>query len=471
MGKERKRRVLILTVTAGNGHNACARAMAEELERAGTEVKIIDYLKAWADRRTVWMVDRGYSLSVAHALRIYNRSYRWLKRRPPEERFRRKFAQKIALEGAEGLLREVYAFCPDVIYCTHFYPATALTDLRLLVPIPAKCYVTLLDYSFNPFWECCIGVDHLNLPTSDLTEEALRLGYRRGQLLYSGIPVAAKFAPADRRAARREPGLDGNAFTVMVMFGGGQWSGGYTIFRQVVRAVQDAPVPVQIVMLNGRNEADRRRIARESAQGKFGGVRVHSVGFTDRVELYMAASDAIVTKLGGTGATECINRGLPIIAAAKLLPRQEADNAVYLREKGAALLYRNERELREQLTALLTDESLRGRMLTAQRAMAGGGVRELAAHIMAQPFAGYGEEPDFLHLRERIAAAMKRALREETAKARSLKNAGGALNSFNRLYGKLMRSAPPRLRRSRAHAVFLRCGADGRHLSCIPDTS
>lgn len=421
MGKERKRRVLILTVTAGNGHNACARAMAEELERAGTEVKIIDYLKVWASRRTVWTVDKGYGLAVAHALPLYNLSYRRLKRRPPEERFQRKFAQKIALEGAEGLLREVYAFRPDVIYCTHFYPAAALTDLRLILPVPPKVYITAFDFTMCPFWEGCIGVDYINLPSVDLEGEALHLGYRRGQLLFSGIPVAAKFsAAADRCAARRELGLDGNAFTVMVMFGG---------------------------------------------------VRVHSVGFTDRVELYMAASDAIVTKLGGTGATECINRGLPIIAAAKLLPRQEADNAVYLREKGAALLYRNERELREQLTALLTDESLRGRMLTAQRAMAGGGVRELAAHIMAQPFAGYGEEPDFLHLRERIAAAMKRALREETAKARSLKNAGGALNSFNRLYGKLMRSAPPQTRRSRAHAVFLRCGADGRHLSCIPDTS
>ncbi len=420
MGKERKRRVLILTVTAGNGHNACARAMAEELERAGTEVKIIDYLKVWASRRTVWTVDKGYGLAVAHALPLYNLSYRRLKRRPPEERFQRKFAQKIALEGAEGLLREVYAFCPDVIYCTHFYPATALTDLRLLVPIPAKCYVTLLDYSFNPFWECCIGVDHLNLPTSDLTEKALRLGYRRGQLLFGGIPVAAKFsAAADRCAARRELGLDGNAFTVMVMFGGGQWSGGYTIFRQVVRAVQDAPVPVQIVMLNGRNEADRRRIARESAQGKFGSVRVHSVGFTDRVELYMAASDAIVTKMGGISATECINVGLPIVAAAKLLPQQEADNAVYLREKGAALLYTNERELRERLTALLTDEALRGRMLAAQRSLAGGGVRELAAHILAQPFAGYGEQPDFSRLRERVETAMKQALRGELAAKRN----------------------------------------------------
>lgn len=419
MQEMRKKRVLILTVTAGNGHNACARAMAEELEHAGAEVKIIDYLKAWANRRTVWTVDRGYSLSVAHALRLYNLSYRRLKRRPPEERFRRKFAQKVALTGVEGLLREVYAFRPDVVYCTHFYPATALTDLRLCLPIPPKVYISTFDFTVCPFWEGCIGVDYVNLPSADFTEEFLRLGFRRGQLLYCGIPVAAKFsAAADGTAARRELGLDGSAFTVMVMFGGGQWSGGYTIFRQVVRAVQDAPVPVQVVMLNGRNEADRRRIERENAQGKFGNVRVHSVGFTDRVERYMAASDAIVTKLGGTSATECIDRGLPIVAAAKLLPQQEADNAAYLRGKGAALLYRNERELREQLTALLTDEALRGRMLAAQRALAGGGVRELAAHILAQPFAEYGAEPDVSRLRERVEAAMKRALREELAAKR-----------------------------------------------------
>lgn len=188
MGKERKRRVLILTVTAGNGHNACARAMAEELERAGTEVKIIDYLKVWASRRTVWTVDKGYGLAVAHALPLYNLSYRRLKRRPPEERFQRKFAQKIALEGAEGLLREVYAFRPDVIYCTHFYPATALTDLRLILPVPPKVYITAFDFTMCPFWEGCIGVDYINLPSVDLEGKALRLGYRRGQLLYSGIP-------------------------------------------------------------------------------------------------------------------------------------------------------------------------------------------------------------------------------------------------------------------------------------------
>lgn len=417
MSAPRKKRILILTVTAGNAHNACAKAMAEELERAGAEVRVIDYLKAWSTRCTVWTVDKGYSFSVAHALRIYNRTYRRLKRTPPEMRFRRKFVQRVALSGIRKLAEGLYSFAPDAVYCTHFYPAAALTDLRLVLPVPAKCFVTLLDYTFTPYWEYCIGVDYINLPSRDLTGECLRLGYREEQLLYCGIPVAEKFAGrCDKPAARRKFGLDEGVFTVMVMFGGGQWSGGYKVFRQVLQAVRGASVPVQIVVLNGRNEADRRRIEEESLQGKFGAVRVHSVGFTDEVEQYMAASDVIVTKMGGASSAECINRGLPIVAAAKLLPQQEAENAAYLQRKGAALLYGSERALRERLLALMRDEELRTRMAEAGRALAGGGVRELAAHILMQPFAVYpAEDPPFGWLQKRLKVAMKRALHRELA--------------------------------------------------------
>ena len=41
------KKVLILTVTAGNGHNACAKGMKRKLESTGDcEVKIIDVLKS-----------------------------------------------------------------------------------------------------------------------------------------------------------------------------------------------------------------------------------------------------------------------------------------------------------------------------------------------------------------------------------------------------------------------------------------
>lgn len=414
MSAERKKRVLILTVTSGNGHNACAKAMEQQLAAAGAEVKVIDYLKAWSRPYTVWTVDKGYSLSVAYALRTYNYSFRRLKRRPPERRFAPGFAQRVSRFGALSLLREIRSFRPDAIYCTHFYPAIAITDLRLCCEIPAKVYSSGFDFTMCPFWEGCIGVDYVNLPSEDFAEECLRLGFRREQFLFYGIPVHAKFlAESDKASARRALGLKENTFTVMIMFGGGQWSGGYKIFRQVLRAVQGVAAPVQVIMLNGRNEEDRKRIERECARGVYGDTKVVSVGFTDKVDLYMSAADAIVTKLGGTGATECINKLLPIVAATKLLPQQEAENAVYLRQRGAALTYETEEELRARLQRLMTDPVFYESVRDAQRALRKGGVIRLAEHILSCPEAVYAErEPDYKQVKRRLAAAVREAARD-----------------------------------------------------------
>ena len=265
---ERKKRILILTVTAGNGHNACAKAMQAELEAAGAEVRTVDFLKEWSDDLTVWTVDKGYNIAAAYFLYVYNASFRRLKQRPPEKRYMLGLAQKISLSGAEGLLREVYSYRPDVIYCTHLYPAIAITDMRLLTTIPAKVYITTFDYTLSPFWESCIGVDYLNLPSEDFAEECRRLGYRDEQFLYCGIPVASKFlAPMDKAKARTQLGMRA-MFTVMVMFGGGQWSGGQKIFKSVVRALEG--VPAQIVMINGRNE---RESAPSTARSPRGNIR------------------------------------------------------------------------------------------------------------------------------------------------------------------------------------------------------
>ena len=59
------KRILILTVTAGNGHNACAKAMKEKLESEydDVEVKIIDLLKTYSSAIKIWVADKGYSIA------------------------------------------------------------------------------------------------------------------------------------------------------------------------------------------------------------------------------------------------------------------------------------------------------------------------------------------------------------------------------------------------------------------------
>lgn len=59
------KKVLILTVTAGNGHNSAANAMKNKLQETGeVEVKIVDIIKEYTPALNSWTVDKGYNIAV-----------------------------------------------------------------------------------------------------------------------------------------------------------------------------------------------------------------------------------------------------------------------------------------------------------------------------------------------------------------------------------------------------------------------
>ena len=409
------KKVLILTVTSGNGHNSCAQTLASILTAKGAEVKIIDYLKAFSTKRIAWLTDKGYNITAAHFLKIYNAQYRKMERRKLQLRFKKCYMQNVALSGILPLFDEIYAFRPDVIYCTNIYPAMALTDLRMAAAIPPKVYVSVLDYSVNMGYESCIGVDYINLPLADLSDECLRLGYRKEQILHFGIPIRPQFyVPKEKKEARNGLGMAQDLFTVMVMFGGGQWNGGYKLLRQVIRALRG--VPAQIVMINGHNKREKEKIDKKLKQGAFKEHKIVNVGFTNEVEQYMSASDVVVSKLGGLSTTECISRLLPIVAAEKLLVANEVENADYLCKHGAALTYRNKKELEACLTKLRENANLYESMRTAQAALRNNGTEDLAAHILSQPYAEYpSAAPCTANLRKEILKEMKKIRKKEQA--------------------------------------------------------
>ena len=199
------KKVLILTVTAGNGHNACARGMKNKLEEmAGeeVEVKVVDLLKAFSTKSDVWFADRGYTLAVSKCLPLYHLFYNYFKRKNPQKRWVGN-TQATALSTVGGLLKELLSFKPDVVFCTHFYPAIAITDLRLVYDLPCKVVVTNLDYVNSPFWESAIGVDYFVIPNEDFIEESIEEGFKRAQLLPFGLPVDGRTLEKwDRSEAR-----------------------------------------------------------------------------------------------------------------------------------------------------------------------------------------------------------------------------------------------------------------------------
>lgn len=353
------KKILILSVTAGNGHNACAKGMKRKLEElAGeeVEVKIIDTLKTFSTPSEVWYADKGYNLAVSKFLPIYHMFYNHFKKLDPDKRWTGS-TQKTALSCAGGLLKELLCFQPDVVYCTHFYPAIAMTDLKLVYDLPCKVVVSNLDYVNSPFWESAIGVDYFIVPNEDFVEESMEEGFKYEQLLPLGLPVDGRTLEKwDRKEARAKLGLKDNVFTVMVMFGGGCWKGGRKIFDNIIKSLKGKEA--QVIMINGKNEIDYKRIEKMTFPKN---IKVVNVGFTSEVPLYMASADVIVNKFGGTSVTEMINVGRPMLITEKI-PTQELYNLKYMKAKGVALSFKNKKELSKNLNLLYDNPKMRQEM-------------------------------------------------------------------------------------------------------------
>lgn len=411
------KKILILTVTAGNGHNACARTMKSKLESLGdVEVKLVDLLKTYSSALNVWVSDRGYALTVEKLLPIYDAFYDKYKSFDPSRRYSVP-SQSTVLSVTEGLMREILDFRPDVVYCTHFYCSMALTDLKLAYDLPCKTIASALDYVNSPFWESGIGVDYFAIPGDDFTEEFMREGYRSEQLMPIGIPVDDRTLDVTQKIdARRELGLGEDMFTVTVIFGGGLWGGGVKILKELIAALHGRRA--QIIMINGKNEKGYRK----TQKLRTGGLKVLNVGFTDNVPLYLSASDVAISKCGGTGATEIINKCVPMIVSEKIAA-QEKYNLVYLKEKGVALSFKNGRQLRERILFLADDPAALEDMSEKMRAMRKPAADDLAKFMLSLPDADYSELAGAVaieNVKKTVKSALKRA--DKTEKKNRRKN-------------------------------------------------
>ena len=383
------KKILILTVTAGNGHNSCAKSMKRALEskQEDVEVKIVDLLKSYSNKSRVWISDSGYNISVSKLLPVYNHFYYACRKKDPAKRYRCS-AMAVAKTVVNGLLNELLEYQPDAVFCTHFYCAAALTALKLVYDLPCKTIVTALDYVNSPFWEACIGVDYFNIPNEDFIDEFISEGFKKEQLLTFGLPVDERtLQTTEKMEAREKLNLDKDTFTIMVMFGGGHWNGGFKIFEDLIEALEERNEKTQVIMINGRNKVGFDKIEKMTFKDN---IKVINVGFTDQIPLYLSASDMILNKCGGPSSTEILNQGLPMLVTEKL-PGQEVCNLLYLKEKGVALSFKNKKQLKENLYKIINDENYRQDMSNKALALKTPGMSTLAEFILKQENADYSK--------------------------------------------------------------------------------
>jgi processive 1,2-diacylglycerol beta-glucosyltransferase len=168
----------------------------------------------------------------------------------------------------------------------------------------------------------------------------------------TGVPIDPRFAAEMPKAeARKALGLDPDPSRLTILLVGGGF--GWGPMEGMFDVILDLPTTVQVLAITGRNERLRAELNR-LAHGKESRVKVH--GFTDQIDLFMAASDVLVGKSGGLTTSESMARGLPMVVY-RPIPGQEERNCDFLLEQGAAVRAHDLDELHYRLGHFVSDSA------------------------------------------------------------------------------------------------------------------
>ncbi|STQ90449.1 MGDG synthase family glycosyltransferase [Iodobacter fluviatilis] len=323
------KKILLLSVSAGAGHVRAAEAIRAyaHLGDAPLEVVHLDVMQyVTAGFRKLYT--DFYIKLVNNAPALWGYLYNFTNDAQADSSIE-KLRKKLERMNARALLKEIAAFNPDAIICTHFLPAEILSRLLSKGVVDCPVWVQVTDFDLHRMWvhEGMAGYFAAN------EEVAFRMqaqGIAAEKISVSGIPIMPGFAAAaSREECAAELGLDARRTTILLMGGGAGLGSLDTIAARLLTLEGD----FQLIVMAGKNEA--ALAALQALSLRYPG-RVLPQGFTNQVERLMACADLVVTKPGGLTTSECLAMGLPMIVNAPI-PGQEERNADFLLEQGVAL--------------------------------------------------------------------------------------------------------------------------------------
>ncbi len=262
-----------------------------------------------------------------------------------------------------GLLRLITSVKPDIIVSVHpllnHVTIRALQDLD--IHIPFITVVTDLVSAHNAWF--ALGADAYIVPTEYAGEVALKQGIELERVHNLGMPIDPKFTQTleSKQELQRKLGLE-SGLAVVLLVGGGEGAMG---LRSAVHAISQARLPVQLLIITGRNKRLYVQLQRERSSLH---VPARVFGFVQNMPEMMHASDVIVTKAGPGTICEALACNLPIILSG-YVPGQEEGNITYVEQNEVGVLAYDSVELINMLRRLVKpgSELLRRELENAKR--------------------------------------------------------------------------------------------------------
>lgn len=339
----KKLRVLVFSATFGNGHLRAAEAVIEgiRLKQPSAEVIHLDF-GDFLSKRVNTMVKNVYSEMIKRTPKLWGRLYYKTSRVQPRSMVQRLLNQL----GRNDFLKYIDVFEPDLIVCTYPTVSSILAELRLEEIIHVPLITVITDFTAHSLW-VHPGVDRYIVACTEVKEILVSWGIDIQRIHVTGIPISPRFDGSfDSQQIIRKLGLD-PALPIFLVMGGAY--GGLKSTKRICKKLADSIVPVQSIIVCGKNRKLFRSLEEVSVQSVNPIVRL---GFVHNVEELMTVSKLIITKAGGLTVSEALTKHLPLVIF-KPIPGQEDGNAQFVQRIGAGHVASSEEELEQLLDYLL----------------------------------------------------------------------------------------------------------------------
>lgn len=338
-------KALLLSITAGQGHHATAKALNDCFQEMGVETTTIDTYE-YASQSLKTFIDKGYLLSTAKVPKAYGKGYDLVASRKgsPSEHSLTALFNKIISHELADCVRELN---PDIVVCTHPFAAAVANILKKQGHIRGIVAGVVTDFTVHPIWEETIGIDYYITASELLALQLKKKNIDTNKMLPFGIPIHPKFSKKhSRKWAAAQLGIDPDKKTILIMSG----SMGFGKMNESVDLLDDLDMDFQALVVCGNNKAVKNKIEKKQYRHDF-----YVFGYVNNVDVMMDASDCIITKPGGITTSESLAKGIPMIMI-NPIPGQEARNVEFLLNNQLGILVTKTFPIDEAVMTLFNDE-------------------------------------------------------------------------------------------------------------------
>ena len=333
------KKVLILTISTGQGHNQAASSVAESFQSRGYEIVKHDFLKNNSKFLNDIIV-KGYELMASKFPKTYRAFYKLTDSSMINVLLNFPFC--FSRRKVSKLIDEIN---PDIIVATHALSTRIISELKkkglripyILIVTDFKAHYTYISKYVDAY-----------ITGSMYTKNSLIERNIDADKIYPlGIPISKKFYTEVTNASELK---DKAYFNLLLMSG----SLGLNQISSVLKELLKNPNKLRITVVCGKNTNLKNTLTQYCNENVFVNKKLHILGFTKDISYLMDYCDVIISKPGGLTVTESIVKNIPLIIPFAI-PGQEKENIDFLTSEGYSILIEDLNKINDTINFLINN--------------------------------------------------------------------------------------------------------------------